>query len=693
MFACKVVFGVAYQNGGRIVLHSALSNTFLCETSFNELGLRHVNLHNFDVQSLVESTKLKIIAAKAMPHEFLSHRCIVLRPTLQPPSSLQLEPLEPWASSHVVYVDVKYDEELASVVLKTYLHAKITEKFTWDRNQVRARNVRVSNKMCEDPIERIHVFLSESQPQLLPEILVARSAKYVNITGYNVDAKSDVSLVAQLNPTGLCMDNMTIDDVVSLIPRSVQRLRFENVRFSPSSRVEHGTKHSTTCFQAMHLACLVVHASHGFEDMFEQLDTQVLELANQHVPPSIAKWDKLKQLSLNACDQVDFVWLSQNLSLVRIDDTVVKSHNRVFNMPDLSTLLLKRARLGGALPSSVSNLVHLTWLGLAHNFFTGSIPSELFSLTLLQGLDLSYNFFSGTLSTCVKNLTSLEVLDLESNLLGGTVPTEIGTLACLRRLSLGYNNLTGGIPTEIGNLVGLHELSASTNQLCSLPTQLGNLRNLRVLDLSDNYLCGQIPTELGLLYDGVVVLNLSRNQLRGTIPSELGMISIETLDLSHNRLCGKVPKELERTEATQCVFSAQKVLVNNNSLVAHNVSHFDSLHFDLDENMAFYFASGHKQINKFSQVIVLARNARKERLLQNLNSYVWDSWANQGVAILFAQSSQTQKQNHKEDSQQQDQHHKEDNQQQDQHHKEDNQQQDQHQQNKHQGEELYPSLD
>lgn len=515
MLACNAAFGAVRPKDKRIALYNKLSGAFLRGVSFEDLGLL-----GLDAQSLVESIKLKVIAAKALPHEWLSFRCI------------KLTCLDFGLSS--TRVDVMYDEGLARKVLEECLEAQIHEScdLNWDAwREDNTNHTKLS-------IDSIRVVLSASQPSLLPEVLLAESAKRVKVVGYGIDAKPGVSLVAKLRPAELYMENMTIDDVLSIIPASVKKLCFNNVRFG-----QRNSKEAITCFQPKKLD---VRNSKGFEDLFDQLNPvgEALALTNQHVSPSIAKWVSLKRLSLTDCDQVDLAWLPCSLQHLQTTNVLLCSQSCVFNMKDLYLLSLQSARLEGRLACNVSNLTHLTGLRLTNNFLSGDIPSELFSLATLKALDLSYNFFSGGISTDIKNLTDLAVLDLESNLLSGLVPTQIGALTSLKRISLSFNNLTGDLPTQIGNLASLEKFTASANHFSSsLPTQIGNLHVLRYVDLSDNNLCGQIPTELGLLAANVH-LNLSRNQLCGKIPSELGMYGITTLDLSHNQLCGEIPSGL-----------------------------------------------------------------------------------------------------------------------------------------------------
>ena len=192
MLACNAAFGVVRPKDKRIALYNKLSGAFLRDVSFKDFGLL-----GLDAQSLVDNIKLKVIAAKALPHERLSFRCIKLTcPDLGLSSTR---------------VDVMYDEGLAHKVLEECLEAQIHESLdlNWDEDNT-------NHTKCS--IDSIRVVLSASQPSLLPEVLLAESAKRVKVVGYGIDDKPGVSLVAKLRPAELYMENMTIDDVLSIIP-------------------------------------------------------------------------------------------------------------------------------------------------------------------------------------------------------------------------------------------------------------------------------------------------------------------------------------------------------------------------------------------------------------------------------------------------------------------------------------------
>lgn len=546
-FVCKVAFNVVLHRvaSKRLVLRSALGGTILCDVDLREFG---------DASELCTHdsvTKLKVLAAKLMPHEWLSFRCI--NATFH-------------ASESSVLVDVMYDESIANQVLRTYLHAKT---LSIRRNNGLGMNTLVGSS--------VRVVLSEMEPNLIPEVLLKRTALEFTVHGYSIDTKPDVSLVAKLEASRLVFSKMTVDNLLSLMPSSVKHLSVDCVRVSHLD-------------ERFGVECFYVSDSFGFDDFFAKLRpvSKCLSFANQPniVSPSVAKWADLSELSLDKCGSVDFSWLPSMLTDLAVLRTTVQMWRHTCEMRSLARLSLVQTYLEGMLPTQVSNLSNLTELRLRNNFLSNEIPSELFSLVKLESLDLSYNYIEGGISKEIRNLTQLRKLDLESNLLSKSIPTEIGKLSLLSDLCLGLNSLTGDIPTEVGNLSCLCVFTAFGNRLGGLPTQIGLLQNLVTLDLSDNNLHRAIPSELGWLHRARFIA-LSRNYLCGTIPS--GLALKKTLHLDGNQLHGEVPNDLQ----------LDNLYAGQNDLTACNLSSFGSLHFVLDGNMEFHFSSSHKHYNKF----------------------------------------------------------------------------------------------
>lgn len=548
-FVCKVAFNVVPRRLGskRLVLRSALGGTILCDVDLREFCGVSELVTELGSPELV--TKLKVLAAKLMPHERLSFRCIKCRCT---------------ASESSLLVDVMYDESLVDKVLRTHMHAQT--------HHMRLLNGPRGSRYARSA----HVRLSESEPNLIPEVLLKQTGDFT-VRGYNMDTKPDVSIVAKLGASRLGFANMTVDNLLSLLPVSVEHLSVHCVRVNQLDE-SFGVESFDAC------------NSFGFEDFFAKLRpvSKCLRFEKQPniVTPSIGKWVDLSELSIDACGVVDLSWLPCMLTSLSVMHTAVRWEGHTCGLKSLARLSLPQTYLEGMVPSQVSDLTNMTHLQLKNNFLSGEIPTEVFSLVKLESLDLSYNYIEGNISAEIQNLAQLGELNLESNLLSKSIPTEIGKLSLLSRLSLGLNNLTGDIPTEVGNLCCLHLFSACTNNLCGLPTQIGLLQNLATLDLSDNNLRGEIPPELWRL-PCARLIDLSRNFLCGTIPS--GIAFKKTLHLEGNQLHGEIPDDLQ----------VDNLYAGQNDLTACNLSSFASLHFVLDVNMEFHFSSGHKTNNKF----------------------------------------------------------------------------------------------
>eukprot|EP01041_Mallomonas_annulata_P009243 gene9243-19184_t len=143
----------------------------------------------------------------------------------------------------------------------------------------------------------------------------------------------------------------------------------------------------------------------------------------------------------------------------------------------VTKIAIRYKSLSGTIPSSLGNLVHLTYLSFFRNHLTGTIPSTFGKLTNLQYLSLQNNHLSGTIPTALGSLPHLSELWLVSNSLAGPIPSQIGLATNIKFLELSSNFLTGTVPTSLGNMKRLKVLHIDNNDLSgTVPSSLCNLR-------------------------------------------------------------------------------------------------------------------------------------------------------------------------------------------------------------------------
>ncbi|KAG6745339.1 hypothetical protein POTOM_051999 [Populus tomentosa] len=220
------------------------------------------------------------------------------------------------------------------------------------------------------------------------------------------------------------------------------------------------------------------------------------------------------------------------------------------------------------LPGTLGNLKSMKEFDVAECNFSGVIPSSLVNLLQLTYLSLSSNNFSSGTLDWLGNLTKLNYVGLTETNSYGNIPSSLRNLTQLAVLVLQGNKLTGQIPSWIGNHTQLISLYLGDNKLHGpIPESIYRLQNLEDLDLASNFFSGTLDLNLLLNFKNLVSLQLSYNNLsllnsnNATIPQpklELLTLSgynlgefpsflrhqnhLELLDLADDKLEGHIPK-------------------------------------------------------------------------------------------------------------------------------------------------------
>ncbi|CDY23737.1 BnaC04g43850D [Brassica napus] len=272
-------------------------------------------------------------------------------------------------------------------------------------------------------------------------------------------------------------------------------------------------------------------------DFMNEFDSSHCNLSDPYNGVWCDKWTgALTMLRLQAC-------LSGTL----------KPNSSLFRLHHLRHLVLYQNNfISSSLPSEFGNLSRLEVLYLGNNSFVGQVPSSFNNLSLLSYLslslneliDLSNNHFSGTLNpnnTSLFELHHLRYLGLASNKFSSSIHSEFGKLNRLEILYLSSNYFFGQVPPTISNLTSLTNLYLEDNQLTGSFPLVQNLTMLSTIEFSFNKLSGTLPSSLFNM-PFLTSLDLRGNDLNGSInfPNSSTPSWLEFLYLGNNHFEGKI---------------------------------------------------------------------------------------------------------------------------------------------------------
>ncbi|KAF3456724.1 hypothetical protein FNV43_RR01378 [Rhamnella rubrinervis] len=202
------------------------------------------------------------------------------------------------------------------------------------------------------------------------------------------------------------------------------------------------------------------------------------------------------------------------LYLKRVDFT-----RFIRNMTNLRGLYLDQVNLSSSIPESLTNLSSLTFLQLSGCDLYGKFPEKIFQLPKLELIIVPCNHLLTGFLPQFHNLSSLTGLNLDMMNFSGKLPNSIGLLEYLKEFAIRLCNFMGPLPSSIWNLSNLNYLELSQNNFNSpdLPSTLGNLAKLVDLSLHSAQFSGEVPSSLGnltqLKYFDISYNNLSFTKL------------------------------------------------------------------------------------------------------------------------------------------------------------------------------------
>nr|GMC53331.1 probable LRR receptor-like serine/threonine-protein kinase At1g56140 isoform X1 [Ipomoea batatas] len=162
------------------------------------------------------------------------------------------------------------------------------------------------------------------------------------------------------------------------------------------------------------------------------------------LPSGLGNWKSLTQIYMDASGVSGAIPPTfanlLNLEILRISDLLNGSSSLdfIWNMKNLSKLVLRNNNISGSIPSNIGEYQSLSLLDLSFNNLTGRVPDQLFNLSALQNLFLGSNKLTGSLPA--QKSQNLLNIDLSYNEISGNFPSWIGGRGL--QLNLISNNFT-----------------------------------------------------------------------------------------------------------------------------------------------------------------------------------------------------------------------------------------------------------
>ncbi|XP_040376269.1 LOW QUALITY PROTEIN: protein STRUBBELIG-RECEPTOR FAMILY 3-like [Oryza brachyantha] len=111
----------------------------------------------------------------------------------------------------------------------------------------------------------------------------------------------------------------------------------------------------------------------------------------------------------------------------------------------------------------------------------------------ITSIELRGAGLGGKLSETLGKFTAMTTLDLSNNRIGGVIPQSLP--AAVTQMDLSSNNINGKLPDSMANLDSLSTLHVQNNQLTGTLDVLGDLP-LKDLNVENNLFSGQVPEKL-----------------------------------------------------------------------------------------------------------------------------------------------------------------------------------------------------